>query len=152
MNQKAIVTEVKGKYATVEVTRSSACDGCHKGAEGGCAACSLMGGNNKMRTLAHNSAGASVGDTVNIEASSVRTVVYAVLVFILPIILAAAGYALSLALGATADGAVLWAAGAFAVAFLVVWLVSRFLLSERCDIYVTEIIAGGTDKTEDILN
>ncbi|MCQ2428674.1 MAG: SoxR reducing system RseC family protein, partial [Clostridia bacterium] len=65
-----------GKNAVVETERKSACEGCHKGAEG-CDACSLLGPNGKISCPAVNAAGASVGDTVEIESSSRRKLLYA---------------------------------------------------------------------------
>ena len=153
MTQKAKVVELNGRFATVEVTRSSACDGCHKQAEGGCAACALIGGQNTMRTRAHNSVGAAVGDVVTVEASSSRTVGYALLVFLFPIIAAAAGYAVASWAGALPDASVLWAFGAFGAAVLAVWAISRFVLSGRCDVYITEVLSGAEPgNTEDKQN
>ena len=54
MQTKATVVEVNEQYAVVETERTSACDGCHKAAEGGCSVCSLMSSDRKIRTKAEN--------------------------------------------------------------------------------------------------
>ena len=89
MKTKAIVTAVDGRFATVETTRTSACEGCHKASEGeGCSVCSLMGGEQKLSSKAYNPVGAKVGDTVMVESSSARMLWYAALVFLVPILFA----------------------------------------------------------------
>lgn len=147
MTQTAKVIATENGLATVEVVRHSACDGCHKAEEGGCAACSLLGGNNTMRTTARNPLGACPGDRVTVEASSRRTIGYAALVFLFPLLLAAAAYAVGNAV-ATEAIAVGAAFVAFVLAFLVVFFVSRIALRGRCDIEITAILDNG-DPTEE---
>ena len=141
MNTVATVVETKGKYAVVETERKSACDGCHKNAQGqGCAMCHIFGGNTKVRTNAKNSAGASVGDKVELESSSARMLAYALLVFILPLALGIAAYFVADALteGEVLPGAI--ALCTFAISFAAVALVSRFVLARRCDVEIVKII------------
>lgn len=85
MIQKGKVISLDGEYAVVEVMRTSACAGCSK--QEGCIACKK-----KTRTRAYNSAGAKAGDTVTLESASGTVLLYALVVFVLPLVLAIGGY------------------------------------------------------------
>ena len=98
MRVKAVVTEVSEKYSVVESERMSACEGCHKSAEG-CSVCSLMGSEKKISTKAINRIGAKVGDTVEIETESRRVMLYAAVVFMLPVLLCLAFYGVASLIG-----------------------------------------------------
>lgn len=88
MKALATVVAVNGEQATVETVRLSACEGCHKKAEGeGCSVCSLLGGEQKMQAEAKNACHAEVGDTVQIESETKRLLLYAVLLFLVPVFL-----------------------------------------------------------------
>ena len=84
MKVKAKVVRLEGKAAIVESERLSACEGCHKHAEG-CSVCSLMGGNKIIYARAKNNVGAKPGDIVEIETETKTVLFYALLVFILPL-------------------------------------------------------------------
>ena len=86
------VVAVSGEYATVEVDRKSACEGCHKntGADG-CVVCAI-GGNQKITLRARNIADAATGDIVTLSTKTRRVLGYALLVFIMPLLIAAVGY------------------------------------------------------------
>lgn len=124
MTQIGIVTKTEGERAIVSVARASACEGCHRHAEG-CTACSLLGGDNRHTAEVANPVGAKVGDRVQIEAPEGRVLGYAALVFLFPIALALVGYMIGSAIfsGAPLQSA-LFAAGGFVLAFLVVFCVS----------------------------
>lgn len=96
MKQTAKVIEIKGDSAIVEVERTSACAGCSESHN--CVACKK-----KICVTARNAAGAEVGDRVVIESPSERILGYAALVFVLPLVLAFAGFLISRALGTTDD-------------------------------------------------
>lgn len=96
MRTRAKVVATAGEYATVLCDRRSACDSCHKTADGGeCSVCSLMGGARSMQACAYNAACAQIGDIVEIETTSTRVLGYAALVFILPITMIIFGYMLA---------------------------------------------------------
>ena len=141
MKTYATVIAVDGKIATVETQRTSACEGCHKATEeGGCSVCSLMGGNRSIATRADNSLGATVGDRVAIESSTGRMLWYAVLVFLLPLLVGALLY------GAVAwrFGNTPWCLAGFGVGFLgtfgAVCAYSEIVRKKRCDVRIIEII------------
>lgn len=140
MKVKAKVISTDGIFALVESERLSACDGCHKHAEG-CSVCSLMGSNKKITSRAKNNIGASVGDDVEIETETKTVLFYAVLVFILPLVVMLALYALAsyydlsepFRYGAAALGLVL--------TYLCVWLYSKFSVSKKYDVRIVKIIS-----------
>jgi radical SAM superfamily enzyme with C-terminal helix-hairpin-helix motif len=68
MRTKARVIESDGEYVTVLCERTSACDGCHKQAEGECSVCSLMASGKTMKTRAYNAVGAVVGIPWSLKA------------------------------------------------------------------------------------
>ncbi len=152
MQQNATVVKTDGAYAVVEAVRSSACAGCHRAAEG-CAACSLIGGKNTMRARARNDAGAGEGDLVSVEASSGRTLFYAVLVFLLPLLLAAVGYFAAFLAGGEEKIRIAAGAGGFLLAMIGVFFYSRLAIARRCDIRITEILypaeRGEKDEASD---
>ncbi len=140
MKTQATVTRIEGRFAIVESERTSACEGCHKGADGGCSVCSLMGSDRKISTKAKNTVGAAVGDRVMIESDSGRLLWYAALVFLFPILSALLCWGIS----ALCDASEIWqfAAGAagFIGAFAGVFCYSGYLKKNRCDVEIVEII------------
>ena len=94
MKQIGTVIETKNNIALVEVIRMSACEGCHKNAEG-CAVCSVVGGKKAHKLYAKNEVNAKTGDRVELSASSSKMLFYAFAVFVLPVVSAIALYLLS---------------------------------------------------------
>lgn len=141
MKTHATVVSVDGEVAIVQVARTSACEGCHKATEeGGCSVCTMMGGERTLATKAENSLGACVGNRVVIESRTGRILWYAVLVFVLPLLLGAACYGLA----AWLLGDSLWCMLSFFVGFLgtfgAVCAYSEIVRKKRCDVRITEII------------
>lgn len=139
MRVKATVKETEGKIAIVESERLSACEGCHKHAEG-CSVCSLMGSNKTISARAKNSMGAEVGDTVEIETETKTVLFYALLVFVLPVAVMLGLYALSSFFGVPEKWRYLPALGGFALTFVGLWIYSKFSVSKRCDAEIVSII------------
>lgn len=140
MQTKARVTAIDGKYATVEVQRTSACEGCHKATDGGCSVCSMLGSDRKMAARARNTVGAAVGDIVMIESKTSRMLWYALLVFILPIVLCIAGWFIASAITESQGLRVLGAAIGFVATFIGVFVYSKIIQKKSCDIEITEIV------------
>lgn len=94
MTQEAVVTRrLSNGMAEVVVTRSTACgSNC-----GNCESCIFQ---NELKTTARNRIDAAAGQRVLIESKSSRIYGAALLVYILPIALMLAGYALGCLLGA----------------------------------------------------
>ena len=141
MTIKAKVIAVEGDFAMVETQRNSACDGCHKMADGEeCSVCSLMGGKRTITSKALNRVNAVVGDEVIIESNTVKILWYAVLVFILPIVLAIVGYFVAVLLGVDEWLRPVAACIGFVGTFLGIFAYSSIVRRKRCDIEIVEIV------------
>lgn len=144
MRVKATVISTDGNIATVESERLSACEGCHKHAEG-CSVCSLMGSNKKITSRAKNPLGASVGDTVEIETETKTVLFYAMLVFLLPLVIMLVIYALTGYFDLSEPFKYGAALVGFVLTFLGIWLYSKFMVSKKYDVRIVNI----TSKTDD---
>lgn len=85
MRQSGVVRETNGDFATVEVMQTSACVGCSQ--QEGCIHCKK-----KITCSAYNQIGAVAGDKVILESSSAVILLYAVLVFLLPLMVCGMSY------------------------------------------------------------
>ena len=147
MQTKAKVIAVDGKYATVETTRVSACDGCHKQAEGGCSVCSLMGASKKtLTTRAINTVGAQAGDKVVVESSSSRMLWYAALVFLLPVVVTIVAWLITALITDIVGWQIAVAAVAFAVTFVGIGIYSKMIEKKQCDVEIVEIVREEQDN------
>ncbi|MBR6727222.1 MAG: SoxR reducing system RseC family protein [Clostridia bacterium] len=146
MKTLATVVEIENeKTATVSVARHAACDGCHKNADGtGCSVCTLLGGKREARARALNTAGAAVGDTVEVESRTGRMLLYAATVFLLPVLLALGAYFIGLHLTAREGVALASCAAAFVISFVGVWLFSRLVTARRLDVEIVRVVAQNT--------
>ena len=144
MQQIGIVRSVDGSFATVEVSRKSACEGCHANKDGECSACVSFGGKS-VTSKAYNDVGAKVGDRVMIESASSTVLLYAAAVFLFPILLGALGYFL----GGMFDGAVYSYVGAvfgFALAFVIVWATLNKYASRHTAVRITQILTNSGES------
>ena len=114
MIQKGKVISLEGEYAIVEVMRTSGCVGCSK--QEGCIACKK-----KIESRAYNPIGAKPGDEVTLESSSSTVLFYALLVFVLPLVLAIGTFmAASLFLGSQI-GQILASACIFILSYVIIY-------------------------------
>lgn len=149
MTNKATVIAVSGSTATVAVERTSACEGCHKKAEGQeCTVCTLMGGSRTVTAQADNTIGAAVGDTVTVESDSGRMLRYAALVFLLPVFAALLFWFVSSRFTGSELLRLSFAAIGFAASFVCVRVYSRTVQKKRCDIVITEILKKGRPEND----
>ena len=150
MKNEATVVEIRGTRAIVEARRLSACEGCHKNQNGTheCSVCSLMGGDGVIRAEAENPLGASVGDRVVIESGTGRMLWYAALVFMLPILLTLAVYALAMQFSESDGIRLLAATAAFVATFFGLFIYSRSVQKKRCDATIVEILENA--RREDL--
>ena len=117
MKQKGTVISTEGAFAMVQVRRASACDGCHRQAEG-CGVCSLLSAGNRRHVVkVSNPVQAQAGDVVELEAAGSRILFYAFMLFVLPILLSLLAYGVSVWLGAESAVRTICGIGAFIVAF-----------------------------------
>jgi positive regulator of sigma E activity len=141
MQTKATVIRIENGKTIVEVERQAACDGCHKNKDGeGCSICSLTGGSRKFEATAANALGAKVGDVVTVSTETEKVLWYAVLVFMLPLIVGVAFYFLS---GLLFEGEIFRYVSlvfGFVLCFFFVWLYARSVARKRCDVEIVEIV------------
>ena len=142
MKVKAILVAVEEhNVAVVSVSRHAACDGCHKQEDGkGCSVCTLLGGKREATARAKNTLGATVGDVVEVEMASTRVLLYAALVFLLPIILSLAGYFIADAAGASFVTALCTGAAAFVFSVVGVCVYSHVRVAKRLDAEIVRIL------------
>ena len=149
MTQNGIVTEIfDDGTANVQVRRSSMCDGCHKSEDGGCAIC-LSFGKKTQSVRALNEAGAVKGDVVRLEASSARVIFYAFCVFLLPLLVAVAFYALGKAIfGGSTAYAVLPVFCGLLITYVPLGIVLNKIAAKRPDVKITSLIHNKGDNEE----
>ena len=143
MRTKATVKALQGDLAIVEAERASACEGCHKKTEGenGCAVCSLVGGERRFTATAENHIGARIGDTVFVESATSRVMLYAAMVFLLPILLAFGGYGIVAIFTDQTGFRLIGALVGFLLCFLGLRIYSAHLQKKRPDVVITEILS-----------
>ena len=145
MKTKAKVVSLTGEIAEVETARTSACEGCHKAQEeNGCSVCSLMGSNRTIRAKAKNTVGAQVGEDVWIESNTSRMLWYAVLVFLLPILLVFAGFGVAALFTQSLGWRVAGGAVGFVISFVVVIFYSKVVEKTRCDIEIVGVVESSS--------
>lgn len=144
MEQTAKVLHTEGQRAVVSAQRVSACEGCHKQAEGSCSACTLLSRQKPFTAEADNTIGAKPGDTVRIETPDGVALGFAALIFLLPILAAFAGYELLLFLGQTEGAAYAGGAVGFALALGAAALYSR--LRKKPAVRITRILSHGEEQ------
>ena len=140
MTRNAIVVETTPDYAVVEVTRESACAGCHN--SDNCSICKIgLTDHAEMRSKAANPLGAREGDTVQIETDSATILRYSAAVFLLPLALGAAGYII----GYIADFDIMIryiiSLIGFAAAFVILKIFLEKRAAKRLDVRIAQIIA-----------
>ena len=138
MQQIGVVKEILGEFATVEVSRKSACESCYSNTDSGCEACVCLG--HKMTTAkAKNTVNAKIGDRVILETDSVTVMLYAAAIVLFPIILAVLGYMIGSLLNFAA-AAYIGAVLGFLIAFVIVWATLNKRASNHCDVQIVRIL------------
>lgn len=148
MRQRAKVTAVNGPYATVEVKRSTMCDGCEKsgGCGGHCAITGIVGDSRPMTARAVNLIGAKTGDLVEVESEEKVVLGSAALVFLVPLAVCALFFFLGTRIFGSEGAGVVSAAAGFVLAFLAIGLYDRKLAGKAPRIRIVALAgADGTD-------
>lgn len=148
METKAIVISTEGEYAVVRADRKSACDGCHKQQNGGCAMCTILGDKKALDTRAKNPVGAKPGDSVLLTTESNRVLGYAALVFLLPLALGMLLYTVGKLLSRAVWLHYLLMLAGFAGSFIFLWFYSKTVIAARCDVVIKAVLPseGGGDQ------
>lgn len=136
MTQIAKVISTDGKFALVEVSRKTVCEGCHNMASGSknCSAC-LSFGDKHAQAKAYNTIGAGIGDRVVVSASSKKVIAYSAAVFFLPIAIAFIVYFLTI--GRFGENALLFTLAAFVLTFAVSCIVLEKTVKRNPDLEIT---------------
>lgn len=142
MRQKAVVLETEGNIAIIEVSRSTMCEGCEKnsGCDHHCDISGIMSTGGKMKAKAENKIGAKAGDTVEVETESKKVLVYALLVFIVPIIVCAVFYLIAYKLTENETASFISAAAGFVLTFAFVAAADRKIGKNAPDIKIVRRI------------
>ncbi len=133
------VIELSDDFALVSSQRQSACASCHNCASKGACHAELVFGEQKQEVMieAINSIGARVGDTVELEGSTRKTLSIAMLIFLLPFVLTSLAYFF---LESQTDiGAVLplILIGVFVISFFIITkLVNKYIQNKNATIIV----------------
>lgn len=137
MREIGCVVSLKGSAAVVAMPVSGACEKC--------GACMLSGDGREVLLVARNSAGASEGDTVEIEISSGRVVAAAFIIYMIPVFMTIVGFLVGNAISGGADDAslpIVLSVVFLVLSFLGVWGYDRRLRrSERRDAVVARVLS-----------
>ena len=143
MKQTAEIIEVfDDGTVTVRAERTSACAVCARrdGCSGSCNVGTLIGSGKSMTARAVNSAGAHVGDTVEINCPESRILFFSLIVFILPLVLCGIAYAVGICLSLGERASILMSLSAFILTFAAIGVFERHHRTAAPDITVVRII------------
>ena len=142
MRQKALVKATKEKYAVVEVTRNSMCDGCSKQScsSHSCAAGTIFGANKIMSAKARNPINALTGDTVMVETKEKTVMRDAAVVFLMPLIICGLFYYLGNLIFHTVTAAYIASAVGFILAFCILGFIEHIRKEKVPDIVIVDIL------------
>lgn len=141
MKQIGRVTETKDGFATVVVSRKSACESCHANVEGSCSGC-ITFSKRELSVRARNTMGAKVGDRVVLTTDSKKVFFSAFMIFAFPCLMLLAGIATHNNLENTMiqyyAGVILFLVSAIAAPFIL-----NLRYAKRCDVEITDILNSG---------
>ena len=120
MLSEGIVTRTDGEFITVSVKRKTACDTCRAGCKGG--HCDKV---QDVETVVKNTLQAEVGDKVRLYTNTSTVMVFAMTVFMLPLVIAAVSYAIPYFLGADITISAIIATLGFILSYVLIWLLHR---------------------------
>ena len=148
MKQTAEITEVfDDGTAMVRAERTNACTGCSRNEEcsGSCNVGRLLSSGKSMTARAVNGVGAHIGDTVEIDCPESRVLLFSLIVFILPIAVCGAAYAVGILLSFGEHISIILSAAAFILTFALIGIFERFHRKAAPDITVVRIIETPKD-------
>jgi len=132
------VVSVNDEAAVVAMPLSKECEKC--------GSCMISGEGKEVLLVAHNSAGAGPGDTVEVEISAGRVIAAAFIVYMIPVILTIVGFLVGNAIAGGDENSTLpivLAVAFLVVSFLCVWLYDlRLRRVERREAVVTRTLSG----------
>ncbi len=156
MRQRArvISASADGARATVRVSRSSMCEGCERtdGCGKGCGLSGIVASDASKTATAEavNDVGAKPGMLVEVESAPSRILGFAALVFVLPLLVCAGGYAAGARLFGSERAGILAALTGFVLTFVLIALADRLFLSKKPSVHIVAILsAGRRDRGEE---
>ena len=141
MTKEGIVTRIDGDTAVVLVKTMNACDVCRAECGGHCDKARLE------KVCAKNDIGASVGNRVMLYSDTKSVMLWAVLVFILPIVLCFAASILTYSTTLSP----LWTGAVGVLVFFGTFAVLKFVFRNKKDsdiFFIQEIIKGEKDNED----
>ncbi len=143
MKKIAEIISINGNIAVIKVERSSMCSGCASKTSGNCTCShgSLLGADKSMTSKAVCNISVSPGDLVEIQTSDSKVLWYATLVFIMPLIVFAACYAVSMHLTVNEGLSFIIGAMGFAITFGIIGLIEHRKKKSTPDIAVVRVIS-----------
>lgn len=136
-----IVIATDENVATVEKYKASVCDSCAKKNKiGACDACSDRDETSAERCIAYNSIGAQVGDKVEYSKNRGAGIVFALVVFALPLVCALISYLIAMMLTDDPGTGGRTAVACFAFAMIAVGFYAYKVSKRRCEHTITTIL------------
>jgi len=121
MTERGVVSKVKGKYATVQFDRRSACDACHM--------CSVTKDNKKVEVYLENTLGAKVGQFVEVAMGEKYVLSAAVIVYVIPLILCGIGLGVGTIISELAS--ILMAIGGLVLGFVIAFILEKKVIKKK---------------------
>lgn len=153
MTEKGVVTKVKGRRATVQFDRKSACDSCHM--------CAVTRDGMKVQIVIDNTLDARVGDVVTVQMGERFVLTAALIVYIIPLVLVGIGVGVGSLLGELAQ--ILLAVAGLIVGFVIAFLLDRLVIRKKKGfsplmveiapqsvIVTPAVLSEGSAKTEEV--
>ncbi len=142
MKERAIVVKTAGKIAVLQIEKHPECDACK--------ACAFRAGKSTVKVKAKNGIGAQAGDEVVVQAEKDNRLLASFIVYVIPVLLAAAG----VAAGAAALKSELWAAllclAGLTLGFVAVYVLDKFAARSRgFGMEIVEICQNNKENQED---
>ena len=150
MKAKGIVVDIDGQFAKVKCLRSSACSSCHNCEAKGTCHAELIFGEQTEDVFVHvdNRLNAKIGDSVELESSSARTLLASVILFVLPVIFASLSYLVCEALLLSSVVSSLILLCVLIVSFLVVAKITNKLAEQNIISYIVRILEESETEIE----
>ncbi len=121
MTERGVVVKLKGKKATVQFDRRTACDSCHM--------CATTRDGMKVQIVIDNELNANIGDFVEVQMGEQFVLTAAVIVYIIPLILVGIGIGVGSVLSQLAQ--ILMSIGGLVLGFVVAFLLDRFVIRKK---------------------
>ncbi len=142
MTAKGVVIDVKDGNAIVKCQRQSACESCHNCKESGVCHAELIFGeaNREITVEVQNSLMAEIGSRVEVSASTAHTLLYSVMIFLLPCLLSALCFAIMNKLLVDMTLIALSMIGVFLIGFFVFAKLLNSYIKSKNTLEITKIL------------